>query len=220
MFVTDSTGKVSQVSDGMTSGLGLSGCVAPTVPKSSTLAPTIGGVVGGVLGVLLLFSIGYWLYRRKKTARAEAAYRQELNSADYRLADGTAPRITPFVLPQKTQEAEYSMVPSHSDHSPYREDTPSTSGYGGNGSVSPSFAAHSQYPAYPQLSASHPSEYGPSYSPSDHSGYPSYESTGSQAPITDARTGLANPDAFEYRIDAPDPRSLPPPGAGGARLGW
>lgn len=210
----------------MTSGLGQGGCATPTAApskKSSSLTPIIGGVVGSILGALVLISLCYWFIRRKQTAKAEAAHLEELNSADYRLADGTAPRITPFMLGPKESLDEYSMVPSSSEHSPFRDErSPSyhpsyaapMSPYGGQSA----HYAHPSQNSLPPLSASLP----PSSPHSNtHSGYPSYDSNATDSPDsagdgdTDARTGLANPDAFSFR----ERRHPPPPGAG-AGSGW
>ncbi|KAL8293174.1 hypothetical protein RQP46_000868 [Phenoliferia psychrophenolica] len=214
VLLTDSTGKSSKVSQAMTSGLNQAGCEspAPASSSSSDLAPIIGGVVGGVLIALILLVLGYWYFRRKQNAKAEAAHRQELNSADYRLADGTAPRITPFVLGAKDHQTdEYKMIPSSSEHSPYREDSfrEDQSAYG----AAP-YSTHQGHPSQHSLPPISTYSNTPS-SPhtNTHSGYPSFDSTLSDSPNnseggTDARTGLANPDAFSYRNDAATARPL------------
>ena len=193
----------------MTSGLNQSGCQNPgATSSSSSLTSIIGGTVGGILLALIIIVAGYWYFRRKQTRKAEAAHRQELNSADYRLADGTAPRITPFILGKQKYPDEYSMIPSGSEHSPFRDDgLPQDS-------VSSSHQPHPSQQPLPPLSAyANTTSFTSSSPPSDantHSGYASYDSNVSgefsdSADIiangTDARTGLANPDAFSYRTE-------------------
>ncbi|KAM0754114.1 hypothetical protein T439DRAFT_378201 [Meredithblackwellia eburnea MCA 4105] len=261
LFVTDARGIASTVSAGMTSGLGQSNCQKPgsssSSGSSSSLGPIVGGVVGGILVALAIILIAYWYFRKKQRQKAEAAHRQELNSADYRLADGTAPKITPFVLPPRVSDGgvrspnngEYSMVPSSSEHSPYREDTPASSAYG-----NPPYGSNAPSSYAPASSVYSPSSYGnptpqppqahyappppppSSTSPSQYTGggTGTYESSAVQSASerdrTDARTGLANPDDFEYRIPehnggyhgqgSDSQIHLPLPGSAGVNAGW
>ncbi|KAK4704886.1 hypothetical protein P7C70_g1326, partial [Phenoliferia sp. Uapishka_3] len=186
----------------MVSGLNQAGCATPSSAASSSssshLTSVIGGVVGSILGALILIALLYWYIRRKQNAKAEAAHRLELNSEAYTLGDGTAPKITPFMVDH--QDEEYCMVPSSSDHSPFRDSpSPGRDPYSTLPSTRSPYSSNPPLPPYPP----HPSR--PHYEPTTHSSQPSNASntyssdSGDPFGSMDARTGLANPDAFSYR---------------------
>ncbi len=164
MFVTDSTGNTSAVSGTMTSKRGLAGCQTPTptpTPVQSkkaglSLGGVIGGVLAGVFAALLVLAVGLFLLRRKRAREAEQALAQELaGSSEYRKQDGSAPLVTPFVLPAKSSGGDGTNPSPTSYVNPYQpnEDT-TTGGYGSRDSTydSPVDSRRGSdygYPSYP-----------------------------------------------------------------------
>ncbi|KAI5476234.1 hypothetical protein MNV49_007934 [Pseudohyphozyma bogoriensis] len=204
LFVTDSTGTASPVSGGMTSQLNSVTCNQPVKSSSVSLGAVIGGVVGGVLGALLIAIIAYFYFRRKKARAVEEQYQQELNQPDvYRQSDGTAPLVTPFLVPHSSSD-DYSRLQASSNEnggsytdSNYPATTPTSTSSGGY----PTHHNPSPPPPLPQPTYDHT---GVPY-PGHEQGYSNatYSSADSSKPgleETDPWTGLAHPEAFNYRV--------------------
>lgn len=217
MFVTDSLGNSSTVSNATTSRLGDTTCVKPIYPSNSSspsIGAIVGGVVGGILGAITLLGIAFFFLRRKKASQAIEDQRQdELNtSAEYRMADGNAPRVTPFLVPGRVPSSDPQAQGRNQPLPPiaYNSSTPTI-----NDSPSPlpsplsptdydsqQSSYHSSHPASSQYSHApilpYPGQHTPP--PPLPSPYHSYERPSSVA--SDPRTGLDHPDGFQYR-DAP-----------------
>ncbi|GAA6026793.1 hypothetical protein JCM8097_005865 [Rhodosporidiobolus ruineniae] len=104
LFVTDSKGKTSGVSHGMTSSLNLAGCNAATPPSDDSSTPVgaiVGGVIGGVVAAILIALLAWWLVRRRNQRAAEEYRRAGGGAAtsEFRTADGRAPLVEPFNVP-------------------------------------------------------------------------------------------------------------------------
>ncbi|KAM0754113.1 hypothetical protein T439DRAFT_378200 [Meredithblackwellia eburnea MCA 4105] len=229
LFITDSNGVSSTVSAGMTSALGQSSCQKPgSFNGSSNIGAIVGGVVGGVLIFLAIVILFYWYFRKIQREKAEEAHRQELNSADYQLPDGTAPKVTPFVLPPRVAEGEggwpdtskYLMIKMGDTHLQGVDEEPLSTTYdkppctktnappsygNPNFGQNPEVRQSDDAPLSGPLTSTLPQKYNRSGAGGGGSerGW-IYSSSADEVsseldPSRDARTGLANPDDFEYR---------------------
>lgn len=186
----------------------------------------MGGAVGGVLGAIALLALALLFFRRKKAQQAVVAHQQELNaSAEYRMADGNAPLVTPFVVPTRLplsspggsdESRSGALLGTRRSSSLHGFGDESSSAQGSSmygGPTSPSSSQHpSAYSSHPSASllpfpgAPLPS---PSPSPTGYLPYDSHSSSYDPQLSSPTRDGLADPDDFAYR----DHRGLlPPPG--------
>ncbi|GAA6001183.1 hypothetical protein JCM10207_007448 [Rhodosporidiobolus poonsookiae] len=164
LFVTDSRGQTSAVSDDITSGLNSKGCNAAIPSSSGSSTPVgaiVGGVVGGIAAALIIAGLAWWWLKRKRAREAEAYRRQQHEATtEFRMPDGQAPLVKPFMVPIGAAGAAAATMPAEG------EDPSPTSG---SGSYDKSFTAYSSYrpvgPADPHYHA-HPSN-----APSTHSAY-------------------------------------------------
>lgn len=203
IYVTDATGASSQISNPITSGLGLPTCLEPAAAKpspsttpssesssrsSTPIGAIVGGSVGGAIVLLLLLLAAFYYTRKKKTVRAKEAHRQELKlSPEYRMADGSAPLVTPFVvMPLKSYDDSDSAPWTGQSHSPQSDSPSRTSPYASS--------TRRLAPAAPPVP----------FSPGPQSSTTSYATAFNDqqyeaVPTALNQPGLANPDDFSYR---------------------
>lgn len=210
VFVTDSTGTSSVLGNATTSRLGDTTCVKPLYPSTSSspsIGAIVGGVVGGLLGAITLFAIAFFYLRRKKASQAaQDQLQDEMNtSAEYRMADGNAPRVTPFLVPARLPSADPShrlqqhlqqpqaYMPQKGGDSPSTLNSPASPDFDSYQSSHPPSSVYSHAPILPY----------PSPPPSLPSPYHSYEHQRPSSVASDPRTGLDHPDGFQYRDATP-----------------
>ncbi|KAK4053757.1 hypothetical protein OIV83_001413 [Microbotryomycetes sp. JL201] len=209
VFVSDSVGQVSEVSAIMTSGLGMSTCALPDSDfwppddggNKRSLGAIIGGAIGGVVAAVLLAALAWWFFRRRSRKADERYQAQEelVTKSEYKMADGRAPLVTPFVMTQnrgsdyEDNSSPTSAHPSLSPHDypygeqgPYSQSTMQSYPPPGQTTVSPVTGRH---PLYSSTAASSST---PAYAPYDGADSPEYSTS-----VT--VDGLADPREFAFR---------------------
>lgn len=203
MYITDSTGASTNASSMITSALGASNCNLPDGVSNGNdgadVGAIAGGVVGGVLGVALLILLAWCLFKRqRRRGREDESVHGDVGEAeDYRQADGSMARITPFIVtPSNDAETEKGAA----------DISGSSSGdqmHPGDGMHSPAYWSNSGGVQSHTLPAS-PHSYAPyeGHAQDPYAGYGG--APGGQEATSNAASGrpgaaLANPDEFAYR---------------------
>ncbi|ORY51773.1 hypothetical protein BCR35DRAFT_310691 [Leucosporidium creatinivorum] len=99
----DKNGLTSVVSDSMTSALNSPSCHKPTTPhrKPISTAVIIGATIAAVAAAIILALLAWWCFRRRAAKALERSrQREEAIKGEYRMDDGTAPLVEPFVIPR------------------------------------------------------------------------------------------------------------------------
>jgi FtsZ-interacting cell division protein ZipA len=153
---------------------------------------------------LLLALLAWWLLRKRSEKAAQRFDEQERASkGEFRMADGSAPLVTPFVVPVRSPN--YSDDASPASAHEYSKSS-SMRDYGYQTAITPIHTSVPiMHPVYSQTTASptspasqidyatYPTDTSPyeSYHPSQHSYHPTATSS--------TVDGLANPEEFAYR---------------------
>lgn len=192
----------------MTSAVNLSNCNLPNAEQAAddgiSVGAIVGAVVGGVIGALLLALLAWWLLRRRSKKSAQRSEAQErATKGEFRMADGSAPLVTPFMMPQHSPD--YSDETSPASAHPSMSKRPD---FGGpyHTTITPIHTSvPAVHPAYSQTTASptSPKYPSPAYPSEPSSAYdsfsPTQDSYQQQTAASSTVDGLANPEEFAYR---------------------